>query len=231
MNLREFVKELQKKDMIQTIHKQVNVQYEIAALLKQLDGTPLYFEKVKGFSMPVVGNICSTRELVSLGLQIKKEDIIPHFSQAISHPQDPVVSQPFNYHQISPDLSNLPILTYYPFDGGPYIASAVIVANDTEYGLNASYHRLMVIGGDKIVMRILPRHFHEYLDRGLQEFAICIGNSIPVLLASAVSTSIRVSELSIANALLKEPLIELDGHQVPESEIVMIAEMTDETVV
>ena len=79
----------------------------------------------------------------------------------------------------------------------------------------------MVIEDDKVVMRILPRHFHEYLTRGLKEFAICIGNSIPVLLASAVSTSIQVSELSIANALLQEPLIELDGHRVPQSEIVM----------
>jgi len=228
MNLREYIKELNKKDMIKTIHKEVDVQYEIATLLKQLDGIPLYFEKVKGFSMPVVGNICSTRELVALGLQIKKEDIIPHLSQAISHPKDPIVSQAKNYHKISPDLSNLPILTYYPFDGGPYIASAVIVANDADYGLNASYHRLMVIGNDTIVMRILPRHFHEYLARGLQEFAICIGNSIPVLLASAVSTSIQVSELSIANALLQEPLIEIDGHRVPQSEIVMIAEMTGE---
>lgn len=229
MNLREFIKELQKKDMIKTIHKEVDVRYEIATILKKLDGTPLYFEKVKGFSMPVVGNICSTRELVSLGLQIKKEGIIPHLSQAISHPQDPLVSQVKSYHEISPNLSNLPILTYYPFDGGPYIASAVIVANDAEYGLNASYHRLMVIEDDKVVMRILPRHFHEYLTRGLQEFAICIGNSIPVLLASAVSTSIKVSELSIANALLKEPLIEIDGHWVPQSEIVIIAEMTGDT--
>jgi UbiD family decarboxylase len=229
MNLREFIKELHKKDMIKTIHKEVDVQYEIATILKQLDGTPLYFEKVKGFSMPVVGNICSTRELVSLGLQIKKEDIIPHLSQAISHPQDPFVSQDTDYHEISPNLSNIPILTYYPFDGGPYIASAVIVANDAEYGLNASYHRLMAIEDDKVVMRILPRHFHEYLSRGLQEFVICIGNSIPVLLASAVSTSIQVSELSIANALLKNPLIEIDGHHVPQSEIVMIAEMTGET--
>ena len=78
MNLREFIKQLRKKDMIKTVHKEVDVQYEIATILKQLDGTPLYFEKVKGFSMPVVGNICSTRELVSLGLQIKKEDIIRH---------------------------------------------------------------------------------------------------------------------------------------------------------
>jgi len=229
MNLREFIKQLRKKDMIKTVHKEVDVQYEIATILKQLDGTPLYFEKVKGFSMPVVGNICSTRELVSLGLQIKKEDIIPHLSQAISHPQDPLVTQDKSYHEISPNLSNLPILTYYPFDGGPYIASAVIVANDAEYGLNASYHRLMAIEDDKVVMRILPRHFHEYLTRGLQEFVICIGNSIPVLLASAVSTSIKISELSIANALLKEPLIEIDGHRVPQSEIVMIAEMTGET--
>lgn len=228
MNLREFIGVLEKKDMVQKISKPIDAEFEIAAVMKQLDGTPLVFDQVKGFSMPVVANICSTRELVALGLEIHTQDIISHLAQAISSPQNPVVTPASGYEEISPDLTTLPILTYYPFDGGPYIASAIVVAHDPEYGLNASYHRMMVIGKDEVVMRILPRHFHEYLARGLKEFAICIGTSIPVLLGSAVSTAIEVSELSIANALAQIPLLDLNGYHVPESEIVMIAEMTGE---
>ncbi|MFQ6078974.1 MAG: UbiD family decarboxylase domain-containing protein, partial [Thermodesulfobacteriota bacterium] len=84
-------------------------------------------------------------------------------------------------------------------------------------------------GKDKVVIRILPRDFHEYLERGNKEFAICIGNPMSVLVASAVSVELGRSELDIANALAEISLIELDGHKVPESEIVMIAEMTGET--
>ena len=107
------------------------------------------------------------------------------------------------------------------------MASAIVVINDEEYGINASYHRLMVTGKSEFAARILPRHFDQYLKRGNREFAICIGNSIPVLLGSAVSCEIGTSELSIANALGETKLVELDGHKVPQSEIVMIAEATD----
>jgi UbiD family decarboxylase len=113
-------------------------------------------------------------------------------------------------------------------DGGPYISSGVVIARDKELGINASFHRMMVIDNDKIVMRILPRHFDEFLKRENKEFAICIGNSMPVLVASAVSAELGKSEMSIANALAETNLIELAGHKVPESEIIMIAEMTGE---
>jgi UbiD family decarboxylase len=103
-----------------------------------------------------------------------------------------------------------------------------VVARDPELGLNASYHRMMVIDKDRVVVRILPRHFDEFLKRGNLEFAICIGNPVPVLVAGAVSVELGKSELSIANALAETNLTELEGHRVPESEIVRIAEVTGE---
>jgi UbiD family decarboxylase len=86
----------------------------------------------------------------------------------------------------------------------------------------------MIIGKNKIVMRILPRHFDLYLNRGNKEFAFCIGNSIPVLLASALSVEEDRSELDIANSLYKTDLVELGSHKVPQSDIIFIAEMTGE---
>ena len=48
-----------------------------------------------------------------------------------------------------------------------------------------------------------------------------------VLIGSAISANIGVSELSIANAIEPMPLVSIEGHLVPKAEIVMIAEMTD----
>lgn len=228
MVLQEFIKLLDEKGLLVKIRKEVDVKYEIATIMKKLDGKPLLFENVKGHSMNVVANICSTRELVALGLGIEENEIIKKLTKAIDVPKEPKVIPARGYEEVETELSKFPILTYYPFDGGPYIASAIIVADDREYGINASYHRIMVIGKDKVVMRILQRNFDEYLRRGLKEFAICIGNSIPVLLGSAISVGIEVNELAIANALKETNLIELDGHNVPESEVVMIAEITSE---
>jgi UbiD family decarboxylase len=229
MNLREFVDILDKRGLLVKIKRPVDVEYETATLMKMLDGKPILFEDVKGSSMPVITNICSSRELVAIGLGAKKEELMDKLAEAIDHPEEPKVAKAEGYEELDVDLAKLPILTHYRPDGGPYLSSAVVIAKDSKLGLNASYHRMMVIGKDKVVIRILPRDFHEYLERGNKEFAICIGNSMSVLVASAVSVEPDRSELDIANALAEIDLIELDGHKVPESEIVMIAEMTGET--
>lgn len=228
MNFRDFVSFLDKKELLIKIKRPVDVKYEISTLMKMLDGKPLIFENVKGFSMPVVANICSSRELIAMGLGIRPNEIIEKLTGAVDNPKEPKLVEARGYKEVDADLTKLPILTHYPFDGGPYISSGVIISRDKELGLNASYHRMMIIGKDKIVMRILPRHFDEFLKRGNREFAICIGNSMPVLVAAAVSVELGESELSIANALGETNLIEIGGHEVPESEIIMIAEMTDE---
>ena len=228
MNFREFIKFLDDKGLLVRIRRPVDTKYEISTLMKLMNDKPLLFENVKGFSTPVVANVCSTRELVALGLGIKPNEIITKLTRAIENPKEPKVVKAEGYREVPTDLTKFPILLHYPFDGGPYISSGVIIARDPELGLNASFHRMMVIGKDKIVLRILQRDFDTFLKRGNKEFAICIGNSMPVLVAAAVSVELGKSELSIANALGETNLIELGGHKIPEAEIVMIAEMTGE---
>jgi len=228
LDLRSFIKLLDEKGMLTRIRRPVDSKYEISSLIRIRNDRPLLFENVKGFSMPVVANLCSTRELVAMGLGIKPEEIISRLTRAIDSPKVPRIVEADGYQEVPADLNKFPILLHYPIDGGPYISSAVIVARDPELGLNASFHRMMVIEKDKVVMRVLPRDFDTFLKRGNREFSVCIGNSIPVLLASAVSVELGKSELSIANALAETNLVELGGHTVPESEIVMIAEATGE---
>jgi len=228
MNFRDFVKLLDERGLLVRVKRPVDTKYEISTLMKLMNEKPLLFEQVKGHSIPVVANICSTRELVALGLGIKPDEIIAKLAGAIDNPREPGVMKADGYEEVPADLTKFPILLHYPFDGGPYISSGVVVARDPELGLNASFHRMMVIAKDKVVVRILPRDFDAFLKRGLKEFAICMGNSMPVLVAAAVSVELGKSELGIANALAETNLIELGGHMVPEAEIVMIAEMTGE---
>ena len=226
--MRRFIDVLDKKGLLIRVKKPVDIKYEISTLMKMLDGKPILFENVKGFHMPVGANICSTRELIGIGLDIKQDELISKLADAIDNPKEPKTVEAKDYEEIAPDLTKIPILTYYPSDGGPYIASGVVIANDKEFGINASYHRMMIIGKDRIVMRILPRHFNKFLERGNKEFAICIGNPMSVLVAAAVSAELGKSELGIANALRETNLIEIDGRKVAEAEIIMIVEITDE---
>ncbi len=228
MNMREFIAKLDQQGLLTRIKKEVDPVYEVSTLMKELDGQALLFENVKGHSMPIVANSSSTREHIAMGLGCQKDEIIDKLTRAINMPVAPEVIKAPTYENLGNDLGKLPILSYYPVDGGPYIASSVVISNDPEHGRNASYHRIMVMDQEHVVLRILQRNFNEYIERGLTEFAICVGNSVAVQIAAAISMGVEVDEMAIANALEPTPLIDVAGHIVPEAEIVIIAEFTGE---
>jgi 2,5-furandicarboxylate decarboxylase 1 len=228
MELAELVKKLDEKALLTRISKPVDPKYEISTLMKMLDGQVLLFDHVKGSSMPIVANVCSTRDLVAIGLGTTRKELIAKLADAIDHPKKVKTFEAEGYENIGSDLGKLPILTYYPKDGGPYIASGVVAANDKEHGLNLSYHRSQVLGKDTLVLRILERHFDAYIKRGLKEFAICISCPVQVLVSAAISVDMGVNEIEIANALEETSQLRLDGQLVPPSDIVIIAELTGE---
>ena len=223
-----FIKVLDEKGMLTRISRPVDLKYEVSTLMKMLDGRVLLFDHVKGSTMPVIANVCSTRDLVATGLGVSRGELIAKLTDAIDHPKKARVVEAEGYQDIGADLGKLPILTHYPKDGGPYISSGIVASNDKEYGVNLSYHRAQVLGKDKLVLRILERHFDAYIKRGLKEFALCISSPMQVLVSAAISVDIGISEVEIANALEETPLVRLDGHLVPPSDIVITAELTGE---
>lgn len=228
MELAKFLNVLDQRGQLVKISRPVDPKYEVSTLMKMLDGRVLLFDHVKGFNMPIVANVCSTRDLVAIGLGASREQLIPRLTHAIDHPEKARTIEANGYQDIGPDLSQLPILTHYPKDGGPYISSGIVACNDKEYGVNLSYHRAQVLDKDLLVLRILERHFDSYIKRGLKEFAFCISSTVQVLVSAAISVDIGISEVDIANALEETPLVRVDGHLVPPSDIVIIAELTGE---
>ena len=230
MDLRDFLSLLDAKKQLLHVRRQVEVDLEIASVVKLLKGRPVVFENVRGHSMPVVSNLCSNRELVCQALGTPREALIRRLAEAIDHPVEPSRADASGYRELPADLDRLPILRYYPRDGGRYVASGVAVARDREYGLNVSFHRAMVLGPDRMALRVVERHLHRFIQRGLKEFAYCIGNPTTVLIAGAISAELGKSELAIANALDRTDVVELAGHLVPQSELVLICELTGEQV-
>jgi 2,5-furandicarboxylate decarboxylase 1 len=228
MDLTRFIKVLDEKGMLTRISRPVDLKYEVSTLMKMLDGRVLLFDHVKGSTMPVTANVCSTRDLVATGLGVGRGELIAKLTDAIDHPKKARVIEAEGYQDMGTDLGKLPILTHYPKDGGPYISSGIVASNDKEHGVNLSYHRAQVLGKDKLVLRILERHFDAYIKRGLKEFALCISSPTQVLVSAAISVDIGISEVEIANALEETPLLRLGGHLVPPSDIVITAELTGE---
>lgn len=228
MLFRDFVEELERRDLIVKVDKEVNPDLEIAQIIKSQGEKPIIFTNVKGSDMSLVSNVCSSRKLLSIGLGIEERDLLKAIIRSIDNPVTPEIKRKSGYIEIEPNLDLLPIPKFYSSDGGRYITAGVAVIEDKEYGLNASYHRAMVIGKDRLVLRVLPRDFHKYVERGNKRFAFCIGNPASVIIASAISVEIEKSELDIANALYPIDLIDFDGIMAPDAEIVMICEITGE---
>lgn len=234
-SFREFVNDIE----LVEIDKNISLKYELGAVLHEIGDKPIRFNSIKEVSgFKVVGNVFSTKDLVAQYLGVNKNELISKMTDAIKNPsnpeQIPLNDAPINENVIESDIDlyKFPIPTYTEKDGGPYITSAIIVANDPEYGRNSSFHRMMLIDKDKFAVRILQRHLSEYIERagGKLDVAVVIGSPINVLLASAISVGLGDDEFRIANSLMNLVCTKLpNGISVPaDAEIVFEAVITDE---
>ena len=237
MVLRKFIEGLEAGNRLVRIRKEVSTEFEIANILAALDGKVVLFEKVRESRFPVIGNLISSRELVASSLGIGEEQLLGALVGAINNPKKPEVvgSGPCQEVVEDPDLNALPILRYMPKDGGKYIASAVCITKDPETGArNSSFHRLMQMDGSHFAARIVEgRGTYTSLKKtGELDVAICVGNSVPVLLAGATSFPIGADELGMANALEETKLVRcktIDVEVPAETEFVLEGRITNRT--
>jgi UbiD family decarboxylase len=228
---------LERDSRLVKIRKEVSTEFEIANILAALDGSAAMFVNVKDSKFPVIGNIISSRDLVAKALGIERERILGRLAEAINSPVKPEVVDKGACQEIAsePDLTKLPILRYMPKDGGKYVASAVCIIKDPETGVrNASFHRLMLIDKNHFAARIVENRGTDTALRkkGELDIAICIGNSVPVLLGGATSLPMGSDELAMANSLEQTKLVKcktVDIEVPVETEFVLEGRITKET--
>ena len=164
-----------------------------------------------------------------------KEKLLLKLVEALRNPKNPKIVDKAPCQEVinkDPDLSKLPILFHLDGDGGKYGSATVATIKDPETGRNVSYHRLMVIGKNKFTARLIKkrqtRTTYDKIDGDL-EMAVCIGNSVAVMVAASLGPPSGVDEFSIANALDKTNLVKCvtKDLEVPaESEIVIEGRLT-----
>jgi 2,5-furandicarboxylate decarboxylase 1 len=228
VDLRGFLGKLERRGLLLKYQRPVSTKFEIASILRRNEGRPVLFQRVKGFPMPVVGNLYSSQELLAMALGVSKGRLRDLVLRAIEHPREPRVQEMRGYEELDPDLSKFPILRHHPCEGGPYLTASIVIASHRRLGMNASYHRMMVLDKQRVAVRIAPRHLERFIQEGTKEVAICLGAPPSVALAAAISVELSKSELAIANAMSRTPMLKIEGHLVPPSEIVMLAEATGE---
>jgi UbiD family decarboxylase len=241
--MRAFKEKLAREGKLIEIEHDVSSRYEAAALCAELEhkGQPIFFHAVDG-KHKVIMNVLGGRETLAEAFGISSAQLV-HFLANVQESGGPersdvkiVEDSPTKEVVKSPNLGELPILTYFKQDGGPYITGGIVVA-ELDGVSNASFHRMLVLDENRVAARLVPsRHLfkmhREALERGENlNVGIAIGVDPLILFAAATRVS-PGQEFEYASLLKKTPIefFTLDnGVAVPHAEIAFEGYIGEET--
>lgn len=208
-------------DDVVTVHEPLKSVFEPSALVMELDRRdrrPLVYFQVEGSSFPCVANVLASRRRLALAIGAQSENAAEAYAERIKRIVAPVVvpEAPFQANRRtgeSLDLTELPILTHFPEDAGPYITAGLVVARDPHSGADTfGYHRLQLKGRDKLGVSLHSRQrLWEYLRRAEAmnrnlEAAIIIGVHPAVSLGSMALVPYEQGKFARVGGLMGESL-------------------------
>jgi len=214
LSLRDYLTEKDAEGQLLRIKHELSPRYEIPAVIKEYDGKgPILFDNVDGFDESVVATVCNSRESICRSINVTRDTLYEHLAYAMENPTPCVIDVAKVRTMKDLSLNEIPILTHYEGEQGPYITSALVYAkNPNGEGGNVSYHRMDVINEDKLSICIQPGHLKEYIQqvrkmgRNHLDISICIGIHPAVMMAAALRPPMNISEFDVANTLLNGKL-------------------------
>ncbi len=179
---------------------------ELTKILYKEKTKPVLFENLDGFK--AIGNLWSTRDRIARAMGVTPMELTKKMMQAMSAPSKPqeVDNAPFERNILTDfDLRESAIPKFYPGDGGRYITAGVVVS-EFEGIRNLSFHRMMVIGENKLAIRLVPRHLYALHKRALDKgedlkIAVALGLCPSIMLSAAMNLEFGTDELTVANTL------------------------------
>ena len=227
-DLQAYVQVLEKKGLLARVRTEVDLVHELAGVAKHFEGKEVVlFEKVKGYTMPVLIGLMWSRENVGALFDVSARQLPFHISDAMgkwkSAPADPAVlpvvvtDAPAQELRIEPvDVTKLPTPLLALEDGGHYLSNSVVIAKDPDTGVhNTSIHRCMITGPNRMTFLMdKGRHLRDYYERAEKrnqplEITISNGVNIPSAIAAVTPSGVAPldsDELGIASVLLGEPV-------------------------
>ena len=226
IDFRGFLMTLQNQNELIKVKREVSSEYEIAAVAAKLDGKQaVVFDKVRGSKIRVVCNIVATPRRFYLALggssqeskegNLKKNihDRITEALNTLSEPKRIQDSALFEDNS-SRSLYDLPIVTHFEKDPGPFITSSIVFSENQENSKqNQSTHRLLRLDDAHMAIRMVEgRHLHKCFtyarDHGEDlKVAIAVGVHPSVNIAAAYQAAYGIDEMQIANSLLGGKLV------------------------
>ena len=225
--MRDFIQQLRSNGKIREIRQRVSREFEAPRIAKNTQG-PVLFHDIEG--KKAIMNLLGTRDELAAMFGVPRNMIIQRLSEVQPDGEVVIVSESPTMEVVDEqvDLYSLPIMKHFAKDGGLYITAGIVVS-EYEGSMNASIHRLMVLGKDKLAARLVPPR-HTYV---LHKKAASKGDKLPVAIvigADPVITFASTTRVPLGKefhyaAALKDSPVELfecgNGVKVPHAEIVL----------
>ena len=221
-SFRSAMRRMQHAGRIDTYAHEADTEYQIAGMMKKLDGGPaLLFAKVNGHDMPVIGNLLSCQANVESAFGTDFRRIRQFVGRALGEPKPPMLVERApaqeQVHTKDIDIGRmLPALHHTADDAGRYITAGIVIARDPDTGVyNASYHRLMLAGPNRAAIQLdFGRHLRAAFERAQKKgqdlpVVVCIGSDLALHYTAATMGSQmpeNADELAVAGGLCGRPL-------------------------
>ncbi|MGI0004702.1 MAG: UbiD family decarboxylase [Candidatus Nitrosotenuis sp.] len=214
-DIRSYIDQVKKTGQLSVIKKKVSTKYEIAAITAKADGgNAVLFENIKESKLRLVANLVGTRARFAKAISATEPTIHDKVISAINNAKKPkIVSGAKFFENKSRDLSELPIVTHFEKEPGPFITSSIIYAlNPEKKTQNSSFHRLMPLDRRHFSVRMVEgRHLHRaFMDAKEHgsnlKVAITVGVHPAISIAGAYQAEWGEDEIEIANRLLSGKL-------------------------
>jgi len=225
-DLRRFLEtiEARRPELVLRVKREVSAKWELSAVQKRLEADGklpiIVFEKVAGYSMPVVVNLFASKEHLAIALDTTADRVVTRFAEAqkkrVSIPPREVASGPVKDVILTgkdATLDALPIVTHCEKDAGPYLTAGMTIVRDPETrALNGGIYRNLRLTKQSLTMNMAPLCHASTIvqkaeDAGVHvDAAIVLGHHPTMGMASQQRGELGEFELETMGGLLGEPV-------------------------
>ena len=236
-DLRAYLSTLEEKGKLKRVRKEVEKDWEIAAVCRQLffkvppERRPaVLFENVKGFSIPVVAGVLGiSRQVYAIGLETDSLDGINRkWDQALEKPIPPRIVDrgPCKENILmgdQVDILKLPVPVWtVGEDPGPFFTSPYVITKDPDTGLrNVGTYRMQVKGPNRtgfLIGKVQDASWHLRKNDERNQptpVAVVIGADPSIGFVSVSKLPADLDEFAVAGALRGEPVDLVPCETVP----------------
>jgi len=213
--MRAYMEGLLAAGQVRVVEREVSGRHELAAVTQRSQresDAPLLFRRVTGSRHAVMTNVFGSRARLTAMLG-GGASFCKRWVELMGTPvvAPVLVDEPAGLEELR--LTELPQITYFEKDAGPYLTAGVFLANEPDEGVpNLSFHRAQIISDTELRIRLgASHHLTQYQAKAeargeALEAAILLGPPPALVLAAAAPIAYDESEIEVAGRIAGAPL-------------------------